>query len=530
MAHPATAHHIATATFKLCDVGRHSDSVSTSYDLYEQSSRTQVEIEILALLHEDGHTHFPAFHEASESCVLQRPLGDLIRIWHAEMIEGSTFCLHLHESESHADEEETDDALQMSCDADLPSSELDTLFLTPSPPHHLRDTIIFRLTFGFKDDAPIDHDLWRPYDLRVKLSTLTESLPLLIKEAAEEIAANDTGLISILLNNSHKLFLRPLLVFGDERDDYADFTRKVRVETLAELFPSTPALTTSVPVRVKVKLRVVDDDAPSDLSEAIVADTELGYQFSRLGSLKAARLGDLDDSEVPIECAIVAWVEDDGTVHLNKVQTWLINGLCLGECYTVNEVGYDISSYVWTFDYEDAENVEELCTLVRAYAESGEPEAAGEVLIAPTYSFRTYDPAHHGLSLSGWPKTGVRIAVKCVNMLRKHSGGSNIIFPAPENFQLEVESVDTAESVLMLIETELNVDYHEDGRTSSRLFQTAMYGKWQLEMWVLPQIDGETTMYKYKEGSLTQFLDSERGFADGRLYVEAHIVPRSRTR
>ncbi|KAK5118719.1 hypothetical protein LTR85_007925 [Meristemomyces frigidus] len=521
---------IAAATFTICDTDLEQEGPSISYNLYEGDSLLEAEKDVLSLLNEDGSRCFPAFHEASEPCILQRPLSDLVNIWHPDKIDGSVFCLHLYERAASAEtgRADGDDPRRTPIVKDEePSSELETLFLTPSPPEHLRSSILFRLTFAFKDSAPVDHGLWVPLDLRVKLSEPTESLPLLVKEAIEEVASKDENLTSTLINHSHQLFVRPEIHFGDEREIYSDFTRKVRVHTLADFFPSTPALTTSIPVQVKVKLRAVED-ALSDLTEAIVADTEIGYQFFRLGSLKTVRTSNTDNSSIPVDCAVVAWLEEDGTVHLNKVHTWLINGMCLGECHAMNEAEYDTSSYDWTVDYEDAENIEELSALVRAYSESDEVGAIlGEVPLGPTYSFRLYDPTEHGMGLDGWPKTGIRIAVKIVNMLPKHSGGSNIIFPAPENFQLEVEPVDTAASVAMLIEGELMEEVHEDGRTSSRLFQSVLYGKWRMEMWVLPQIDGQTTMFRYTEGSLTQFLDPDRGRMDGRLYLEAHIVPRS---
>lgn len=277
-------------------------------------------------------------------------------------------------------------------------------------------------------------------------------------------------------------------------------------------------------------------DAPVDLSDAIVPDTEIGYHFFRLGSIgKRTPREELRESHVPVDYALVAGIgctdTDDDDVVIFKVPTWSLNGVCIGECYAGSHESFS-RSYDWADENSSAQTHTQLSDLVRAHRDNdNDNEEPGDgVPIAPTYTFRPYDPAKLSLGLHGWPRTGISIAVHCVNLLGSSSSASNIVLPAPENLQLDVEANDTPASLREHICDELGKAHYRDGRTSLGLFRPALEGKWKMVLWVMPQIEGRAGMYQYTEGSLRRFLDPEGGKRDGRLYVEAHIVPQGRVR
>lgn len=272
--------YLSTAEVKLCDAHIAHDNPTEFYDVHTEhcetaAACTRTEIDVLAQLGEDGYRYFPAFHGVDEVCAVRRPLSDFARVWHPDLVNGEVFCLHLHRrgrriEEGEAGEEEAGDEemgdeemededeevldeevkdedtesadgvqnAETAVKVDDESSELGFLERTPTPTdyHPARDTATFTLAFELPADAPVDFDLWHSRDLPVDLAERLDSLPSLVQETVESVAAQDLQLTEALLENKHRLFFKVETRFQDERDLYADFTYKVRVETVGDLF------------------------------------------------------------------------------------------------------------------------------------------------------------------------------------------------------------------------------------------------------------------------------------------------------
>lgn len=523
---------IAKAEFKLCDKRQTTASPTIKFALYEEDHPTDVEVELLSCLGANGSTHYPSFHDTREPCGIARPSSDFLYVWHPEKIEEAIFCVHVEERALSGSEVEGERGPigQMPDDVSDSASQLFYTGRTPSPPE--QSMAKFRLSFGFKPNAPVTLGLWKPREVSVPVSDSVDSLPHQFKQMVEQLTTQDSLLTDVLLRGSHQLFMRPVLQFSDERRQYTDYRRVIRVETVEDLFPSDSTAQQCVPVLVKMKLRPFEESV-SSISEAIIADVEIGYDFYRIGSIPGSSLQQRKTKQItnglPMVRALVARIEDDGeleTLELSKVDSWMVNGLVLGECYTLNEPLHE-PHYILTSVYQGCRSMQELTEKVQTQRDNYWEHHTMDLPIAPTYSWRTFNREDHFPDSDEINTTIITVAVKCVNMLPKHIGGGNIILPAPKHMQFEVDSKATCRSVRKLLEMELAEDTgaSADGRTSSRLFTPALQGKWRTMLWALPQIQGHSMLYKLSGCRLAHFLKPQTDEEDGRLYVEAHILP-----
>ncbi|KAI7192086.1 hypothetical protein KC316_g5455 [Hortaea werneckii] len=518
---------IATANFKLCDEGRTILNKPINYDLYEEEHTTDIEFEILERLNANGGSHYPLFHVNSEPCAIQRPIGDLLYIWHAEKIAGSVFCLHLYERYPEDAEAEVQGA-----GSDDVSDSASQLFVEDgsiSPPDC--PLANFRLSFGFKLNAPVVGNIWKPRNVAIPLSDKVESIPNQVRDMVQQIALQDQGLSSALMQRNHRLHCRPILQFNDERRIYAAYSRKVRVDTIADLFPSDGAAAQTTPVFVKMKLRPCDG-TPDSIEGRVVADVDFGNEFYRVGAMNTTEHESSPEgarSKLPFTRALIAHFETDGeneTFHLGKVDSWLVNGLEIGECCS-SSPAHGETSFALTGPYRDVESMESLCEMVRN--QRGECATASDqgVPIAPVYSWRAFDPREYRLGAFDNVVRKIIVAIKCVNLLPKHAGCSNLTMPSPTSMQLTKTCTSTATKIQELIEGELGDENHEDGRTTHLLFEPALLEKWKLLLWAMPQIEGDALLFKFEQGTLADFMDWDCDEIDCRLYIEAHIIPRS---
>ncbi|KAI7626531.1 hypothetical protein KC319_g1776, partial [Hortaea werneckii] len=356
---------IATATFKLCDEGRTIENKTINHDLYEEDHTTDIEMEILEKLDANGGSHYPLFHVDSEPCAIQRPIGDLLYIWHSEKITGAVFCLHLYERYPTDAEAKAQDAA--SDDVSDSASQLFVEDGSVSPPAY--PLAKFRLSFGFKPNAPVDCNIWKPRNVAIPLSDKVDSIPSQIRDMVQQIALQDEGLGAALIQRNHRLHCLPLLQFNDERRLYATCSRKVRLDTIADLFPSDGAAARTTPIFVKMKLRPCDD-APDSIEGRVVADVDFGYEFFRVGSINIPNQASTPmqaSEKLPFTRALIAHFETDGeneTFHLDKVDTWLVNGLEVGECCNATPA-HGETSFALTGAYRGIESMEALLEMVR---------------------------------------------------------------------------------------------------------------------------------------------------------------------
>ncbi|KAI7238358.1 hypothetical protein KC330_g2615 [Hortaea werneckii] len=518
---------IAQASFKLCNEGRTIENKTINYDLYEEDHTTDIELEILERLNANGGSHYPLFHVISEPCTIQRPIGDLLYIWHTEKIAGSVFCLHLYERYPQGAEAEVQGA-----GSDDVSDSASQLFVEDgsiSPPDC--PLANFRLSFGFKLNTPVNCNIWKPRNVAIPLSDKVESIPNQIRDMVQQIVLQDQSLSSALMQRNHRLHCRPVLQFNDERSIYAAYSRKVRVDTIADLFPSDGAAAQTTPVFVKMKLRPCDG-TPDSIEGRVVADVDFGYEFFRVGSINITNQVSAStqvSQKLLFARPLIAHFEADGeneTFHLGKVDSWLVNGLEVGDCCT-SPPAHGEASFVLMGPYRGIESMEDLCEMVRYQRSECATASDQGVPIAPVYSWRMFDPREHNLGAFDNVARKITIAIKCVNLLPKHAGCSNLTMPSPTSMQLTKTCTSTATKIQELIEGELGDENHEDGRTTYLLFEPALREKWKLLLWAMPQIEGDALLFKFEQGTLADFMDWDCDEIDRRLYIEAHIIPRS---
>ncbi|TKA72855.1 hypothetical protein B0A55_07700 [Friedmanniomyces simplex] len=537
------AEFIATATFRLCHKPAAAETIT--YHLSVGTSPTKTEIDILSALGENGRTSFCTFHEERESCVVSRPLGDLIIIWHPEKIAGSNFCLHVHARQLRVSDEEVRAAekewqgvgevagsgveteVAKGAEAESSNTGKNKAARRKSGSSELPgDSVTVRLSFLQDEDSVLDPAVWRGVDISVPRTARVESLPTLMMADVRTLVKQDKRLFAMLQAGSSKIIVNPSLQFKDYRDRYVNFELgKLLVETFADLF-SAASEERSVDVAVEMLGRDAETTPkkPADAVEPFVCDVSAMF---RLGAVQQrAASASTKASGIAHEMIIVGVFDDTAGLLLGTVPIFSVNSLLIGDCY-VGATTIDFKeTHEWAEKYADATSIEDLAALVRAHRKD-KPKPALRLPVRPSFSFRRFNPLEHGLGVIRWPSVGVHLTVRCVSMLPasySSDDGGLIVFPALRHTRYALESVDNVDSVKMMIREEMR-GQGKDGRTCGCLFEEGMMGKWEMVLWVLPQMEGTATLYRWVEGGAAQFLrPGDKGTMDGRLYVEAHVL------
>ncbi|KAK0883877.1 hypothetical protein LTR87_002355 [Friedmanniomyces endolithicus] len=533
---------IATATFRLCNKPN-----TIVHHLSLATSPTKTELGVLFALGENGRTSYCTFHEERESCVVGRPLSDLLVIWHPEKIEGSLFCLHMHARQLRLSDEDVRAAerewhgtgveagreaeTSVAKGAELVSKKTDKgkgrAKERQSTTGRPDDSVTIRLSFMQDEDSVLDPAVWRDVNISVLLSSRVDRLPQLMKAAITKLVTRDKPLFAMLQKGNSNVVTKPSIQFNDSRDCYVDFENgKVMVVTFAGLFSASSEVKT-INATVELMGNEVETapQRPADAVEPFVCNTN---EIFRLGNVrKKTDFTPSKASDVSHEMIIVGGLDDDMGVRLAAVPVFSVNSVLIGDCYTgITLIKYK-ETYDWAEKYADATSLEDLATLVRAHRKD-KPNSATQLPLRQNYSFRRFVGIDHGLKMTRWPATGAHLTVRCVNMLPADPNDEDamIVFPALKHTRYTLEAVDNVDSVKTMIREEIR-GRGKDGRTCGRLFEDEMAGKWKMVLWVLPQIDGTATLYRWLEGGAMQFLrlgTSTTGKTDGRLYVEAHIL------
>ncbi|KAK3640616.1 hypothetical protein LTR56_003679 [Elasticomyces elasticus] len=525
---------MATASLRLCY--KPSTTKPIIYHLSPTISPTRAEIDILAALGENGLTYFSTFHEEHESCVVARPLQDLIMIWHPEKIASVVLCVHVHPRPTRLSDEdvrkaemewagEMGDRMEVEgAGGDDPKKHKagteKVVRRKSSAGSVADDTATLRITFIRDEGCLLDPGVWRNVELPLPLTARFDELPTLMAPAMRKLVKRDKNLFKILQDGPNKLSFKPYFRFRDCRDRYINFDDgNISVETVAGLFPASGRKMVNVVVEAIAGLA---DTVPERATDAV--ETYIG------GEPRIFRLGKMADEvptstkakarEVPHEMMITGSFNDEDGFSLGAVPVFSVNGLLIADCYT--GVGIDLKeSYQWAEKYDGASTEEGLASLVRAHRHD-KIKPSMQLPLRPNYSFRAFNPKEHKLGVSRWPAAGVHLTVKCANML---PDSAIITFPALSRLKYTLEAVDNVDSVKTMIREEMR-GRSKDGRTCGMLFGNDMIGRWEVMLFVLPQIDKTATLFRWTEGGAMQFLRpvGSSGKADGRLYVEAHIV------
>lgn len=141
------------------------------------------------------------------------------------------------------------------------------------------------------------------------------------------------------------------------------------------------------------------------------------------------------------------------------------------------------------------------------------------------YSFKTFGvtkgcprPVHQ------FPSGGISVAVRFVNHLEGKEA-SKLMFSS--TIELELEENDKAAEILQAIQETVE-SIQADGKMRA-LYKPPLQDQWGVQFWVLPQVPGGTTLYRYKSSvqALHSFLNqTEVSQGDATLFMEVHLVPK----
>jgi len=182
----------ATAAFRIC--GQQSEVKKLA--LYDGYSATQTEIDLLDEFGEDGRANYPLFHVDDEACSIQRPISDLILIWHHDRIEASNLCLHLY-NRKHFLELHEIKAAQNAWEGETASNifvrDDESDITKTEEPCKLKS----RLNFWFVDQPPGEANLWNPLILNLDPQTRVDTMPRLVMRELVSVLQKDPSMISL---------------------------------------------------------------------------------------------------------------------------------------------------------------------------------------------------------------------------------------------------------------------------------------------------------------------------------------------
>ncbi|KAK5116553.1 hypothetical protein LTR85_009178 [Meristemomyces frigidus] len=239
--------------------------------------------------------------------------------------------------------------------------------------------------------------------------------------------------------------------------------------------------------------------------------------------------------EIRYVWALLAWRDPkSGHWQLSRVHGYDFDDFCIGDCdewTTWNKVKFD-SQHDYALPYQTVsrhdETFQQLQVRIEEHIAGNFFEPASGVPFLPTYTCNVYRPESYGLGVQIWPKYDIDVAVRCVNHLDYTTELKGLALP--QDIRLEIEKHDTMDDIRAIIVCRLNRNDRQFGVkvNSSILFEGRHAGKWEIDLWAMPQQPGPRKLFRYWESKLTQFLSISPKVRkkDKRLYMEAHIVPR----
>ena len=525
-------HFVATVAFLLCDKPAQPP---IPYNITAAVSPLHTELDILSKLGVNGRTYFSSFHEARESCAFGRPIYDLVRTWHPQQVEGCNFCIHIHarerkltdvdlKSREEAWVDERNSILAPSSDsgrtgrkikrserAESVQQDRDTTVEEPSPP-----SVRFILSFAYQENPYMDSRVWAPIETTIEHSMRLDALPRLFEMEVNGAIGEDKRLRKVLRSNREMLEFTCYFDLDNQRDLYVDFDHgRMLLETVGDLLddPSDP----NQKVHAVLNIVIIDaQDAPAnDGSLAVAAETSIAQIF-RLGNV--SKTLPPADGKLTMSEAIVAALDDATGLRLGAIPTWQVNNLWLGDCLSGGLALDYKPSYDWAPRYQRARSIFELNALVYANRNVPPSDPMEMLPTTPKYSLRLMESTD--LHLGRDPKAPVQISLRVVNMW---SDAPWLIVPPPKRIMLELKHTDGVKLLHGRIRAKLDEEKGL-GRNAARLMKPEVMKKWEMWIWVLPQMANSAKLYRWTEGDTMQFL-SPSG-KDTRLYVEAHILPK----
>ena len=223
-------------------------------------------------------------------------------------------------------------------------------------------------------------------------------------------------------------------------------------------------------------------------------------------------------------------------LNLIKVMAWNFGDYCIGDCDSSWEEHQFSRQDKYMPQYKGVAFRSQLHRRVQNHLDKANQEPGAGVPFMPYYTHNVYDPARYGLGVAD---QGTDIVVRYVNNFTTAAKklGLEVDLELPWHSQFLLAPEETSDSITKLFTRVLRDSEGKEKGNSHVLFEQPLKDTWSLQLWVLPQPRHIKKLFKFptnRAGStdrLGEFLAPDKVEKDDyRLYMEAHVVPKSHTR
>ncbi|KAF2162104.1 hypothetical protein M409DRAFT_58550 [Zasmidium cellare ATCC 36951] len=392
---------------------------------------------------------------------------------------------------------------------------------TPIPTIESSDitvTIEFRCSDTQTEAATIK--AWRPISRDIKSRASEKDFSEMLREALREKLTSEQQLIDRLQLSEQEVHMYPAITFNDWRDLYLtpDVRGTFKFEVVEDLFvrPFDPK---AILVIVDVAIRKLHSEADTFLKPNCDQFLPLGW-----GPTQEPSYYRIPNGKALTGARTTHLVRfNNGMLKPLTVESWLVSERLLGDVET-GKVLNDFEPPMKPFPHFGQPNAASLKDAVKNKIEKLEKTSTlgvsdRNVPGVPKLSFQPYASNNLG------PLSAVdRVIPTAIRFVNRLSQNQSLDIPTTEWFPY-YSHFDPAR-VCTLLRNLLNKDTESNSNQSYTLFSRDECDKWNIDLWVMPQDDGERKMRFWWCGSLAQFLsDADDWKDDLRLYMEAHIVP-----
>lgn len=451
------------------------------------------------------------------------------------------------------------------------TTEPSKLCKTPSKDHTPRAR--FEYVYDWQPSFKVDASKWQPSKRSFKGTTLLGDVYVDIARTVQrrldgDKHADSKGPLGLVDYRQALLITAQHIVPHDFVKDWAmrlDDSGRSRVAEIQDLYDHPP--TKSNPIRFNVQekdtihqhlleIEPEVDERGEELSATAIARFRLSgpFRFYRVArqlfegeSTSTCRPEAHDRVDSRVFLCMRARHKDDHRgpgAALVQIRTWLIRDLLISDVDTAELAKeHYVDGTVFATEYRD---IWDRCprALRSRFLEREEECRAHELQFTRLrYCFRSFDPADHGIGVRRLREKRILVAARYVNHLKhidhlieqgqyRHL---NQLKLAAQNIDYSLGRSDVFGDFddYSKICAHIMQDMSEQKRPEhpsnlAKLFREPLADQWRLELWVLPQIECATKLYRFTEDdSLGNFLDAslvEQG--DLRLFMEVHIVPK----
>jgi len=340
--------------------------------------------------------------------------------------------------------------------------------------------------------------------------------------------------------SGHCLLLRPVLIHAcplKQRAFTFDDSGIARLDAIDDLLCDSAGTAgraeTKVKPQLNIQLQLVETlkraaNDPMVVIRSGVETKDSGglAKFYRIGSILNTAAEDEEPSMVPTSDTIF-WrvVNDPGYPTLVKAPTWTVRNLDICNPDEGEHLPATSDDPHHIDEIPDDENEEvslkyKRGLIARVKNKTILPYTNGRLL----YNFKTFGKSEIDQCpnpVTSFPSSNVSLASRFINHLT-HERASKLSFCTV--VELEVDKNDTHDSIRDAITKGFKTASHDNTKS---LIKAPLQDSFDLQLWVLPQIPGGRTLYRYDgDGAeLYSFLNkSDVKKGDLSLFVEVHLV------